>query len=116
MDPDKGLFKCVASVISLALDILDSTPSKYTLKDITQNIILANKASPAVQKIKDNDNRSLVSTYIRKVRASLPHIVVSEEYGMQTKNGRTTKRDCPGGFDPKQAAVIELSKTVSTPP
>ncbi|KFA79505.1 hypothetical protein S40288_05367 [Stachybotrys chartarum IBT 40288] len=89
---DSLKFICVAAVVAMALDLLESRASFRALCE----------------------ERELAQEFPASIRASIPHVVVSQENGMGTKNGRTNKLDCPSLFDPKRVAVLELNDKLLT--
>ncbi|KAK4247302.1 hypothetical protein C7999DRAFT_14622 [Corynascus novoguineensis] len=109
--PGEAIFDCVASVISLAVDILECRPSFYVLLKIVEKTAGARHDLLWLQNLGDSDSgfEPAVSDYLESTRASFPHVLVSNKFGMQTKNGRTNKRSWKDKFDPKAAAAIELS-------
>ncbi|KAL2196943.1 hypothetical protein P885DRAFT_37184 [Corynascus similis CBS 632.67] len=107
--PGEAIFDCVASVISLAVDILECKPSLLVLRRLTDDILGGRADVMKLRNLEPSDFEKEISQYLRKIRTSFPHVLVSDRFGMETKNGRTTKRDCMGDFEPKAAAVIELS-------
>ena len=110
--PGSTVFNCTASVISLALDMLECKASILALKRITRRIVDANQAIPELRSLRDSDMDSKVNLYLSSIRRSFPHVLVTNRVGMATKNGRTNKQDCSGIFEPKTAAVIEINETV----
>jgi hypothetical protein len=75
-------------------------------------IIEANKNIPELRNLKESDIEPKIFEYLRAIRQSFSRVVITNSFGMATKNGRTTKQDCYGTFHPKAAAVIELNEMV----
>ncbi|KAK4244760.1 hypothetical protein C7999DRAFT_43634 [Corynascus novoguineensis] len=107
--PSEAIFDCVASVISLAVDILECTPSVSILLSIMKQVKIHRKDVLWLQNLDSSGLNDAVYQYLSQIRASFPHVLVSDKFGMQTKNGRTNKRNCKEAFDPKAAAAIELN-------
>lgn len=115
LQPGSALFDCTASIISLALDLLECRSSVMALKAATRGIVEANRDVPDLRDLPDSAFEPKVHEYLRSIRHSFPHVVITDELGMATKNGRTNKQDCSGAFEPKTAAVIEINETVGSP-
>ncbi|KAB5578809.1 hypothetical protein GE09DRAFT_561656 [Coniochaeta sp. 2T2.1] len=90
--------------------MLECRSSILALKMITRRIIDANQDIPELRNLKESDIEPKVNGYLNSVRRSFPHVVVTNRFGMATKNGRTNKQDCAGTFEPKTAAVIEINE------
>jgi hypothetical protein len=112
LHPGVAVFDCTASIASLALELLECRSSILALKSTTRRVIESSQHIPELRNLKESDIEPKVHEYLSKIRASFPHVVVSDKYGMASKNGRSTKRNCHGPFEPKTAAVIELNATV----
>ncbi|KAL2258385.1 hypothetical protein VTK26DRAFT_8321 [Humicola hyalothermophila] len=109
--PGNPIFDCTAAVASLALDLLECRSSVTALKTITREIVETCSHIPELRNLKNPETETKVRQYLQSIRSSFPHVVVSNKFGMATKNGRTNKRDCQGPFEPKRAAVVELNET-----
>ena len=109
--PGSAVFDCTASVIGLALDLLECRPSIAALRSMTNGVA---KVALELRHLVDDDSGidKKIKEYMALIRGSFPHVVITKRQGMSNKNGRTTKRDCAGEFEPKAAAVIEISQTV----
>ncbi|KAH6649295.1 hypothetical protein F5144DRAFT_479175 [Chaetomium tenue] len=103
------VFDCTASIISMALDLLETRSSIIALRMHTTRVIDASQHLPKVRNIQDDDIEPTIRRYLAAIRASFPHVVVSDKYGMATMNGRTNKKEWKEGADPKTATVIELN-------
>lgn len=112
--PGSTKFDCTAAIVSLALDILESKSSVIALKTFTREVVTLNQDVRELRDLPEFHIELKANEFLGSVRRSFPHIVITNANGMRTKNGRTTKRDCLGTFEPKSAAVIELNETVST--
>ncbi|KAK4153798.1 hypothetical protein C8A00DRAFT_43361 [Chaetomidium leptoderma] len=95
-----------------SLDLLECKSSISALKSFTRKVATYNQHVPELRDLKESDIEPKVRQYLLVIRSSFPHIVVSDEYGMARKNGRTNKRSFQGSMEPKTAAVIELNATL----
>ncbi|KAJ4417538.1 hypothetical protein N0V82_006097 [Gnomoniopsis sp. IMI 355080] len=107
--PGSAVFNCTAAVVSMALDMLECRASVLVLKDITRQIRDLNPLNVELRNIGEAQIEPKIRDFLASIRKSFPHVLVTDENCMVYKNGRTTKRDCTGAFNPKTAAVIELN-------
>ncbi len=119
--PDQSIFKplapgyppfdCTASVIALAIDLLECRPSFSALRSMTNGIA---RATPDLRHLAENESAidEKINEYLRLIRGSFPHVVLTVRQGMWDKNGRTNKQSWEGHFEPKTAAVIEINQMV----
>lgn len=112
--PGSTVFNCTSAMISLGLDILQARSSVLALKKVIRRIIEANQDVPDLRNLGEADLEPKINEFLHSVRRSFPHVVVTNRFGMVTKNGRTNKQDCRGVFHAKTAAVIELNEMVSS--
>lgn len=110
---DSLKFSCVAAVVGMALDLIESKASFGALRSYTLRLAAEIRDVPRLRNLKHGEESGLVQEFLAAIRASTPHILITQENGMGTKNGRTNKLDCPSQFDPKRAAVFELNDKVS---
>ncbi|SPQ25611.1 2791e6ce-f16d-4b4f-a668-ba9c8bef67c5 [Thermothielavioides terrestris] len=110
--PGDDEFDCVASLASLALDLLECKSSILALKAITRDVAKVSLEVPGLRNLEEKDIEPIILEYLGAIRTSFPHVVVSNQHGMEGKNGRTHKKDCQDTFEPKSAAVIELNATL----
>lgn len=104
------LFQCTASVICFALDLLECRSSVWAMKNITLRIAKRNRNKPFLRGLKDDkDTTHEVNQYMGAIRQGFPHVVVSSEYGMAPKNGRTSKVEYHHPYAPKASGSIELN-------
>lgn len=111
--PGTDVFDCTASIIGMALDLLEYRSSIIALRMHTTRVIDASQHIPKVRNMQDDDIEPTIRRYLATIRSSFPHVVVSDKYGMATMNGRTNKKEWKDGADPKTATVIELNSMVS---
>ncbi|KAH6844558.1 hypothetical protein B0I37DRAFT_432939 [Chaetomium sp. MPI-CAGE-AT-0009] len=109
IQPGNAVFDCTASIIGLALDLLETRSSIIALRMNMTRVLDASQHIPRLRNMQDDDIEPTIRKYLAAIRASFPHVVVSDKYGMATMNGRTNKREWKEGASPKTATVIELN-------
>ncbi len=109
LEPRSDLCECLASVISLAIDLLRCDSGVSALKTITRDMVQKNQNRPDLRNLKEADFEPKVEEYLTSIWRSFPRVIITERYGMAGKNGRTNKMDCSGVFEPKAAATIEIN-------
>ncbi|KAK3290880.1 uncharacterized protein B0H64DRAFT_420682 [Chaetomium fimeti] len=109
VQPGDAVFDCTASIIGLALDLLETRSSIIALRMNMTRVLDASQHIPKLRNMQDDDIEPTIRSYLAAIRASFPHVLVSDMYGMAGKNGRTNKKEWKDGAKPKTATVIELS-------
>jgi hypothetical protein len=113
--PESLKFTCVAAAVGMALDLLQTRPSLRALGLYTLKVADISSHIPRLRNLKNGGEVKVVQEFIAALRASFPHVLITQENGMRAKNARTNKLDCPDTFDPKKAAVLELNNKVCKP-